>query len=118
MAETQTLRIGGEALGAGNNPLVYCEAVGSGNWTARIWRAECGGNNAEYRLVLAREVNEEVGCGGCRLTPADVLRLPKLVQLLCSALLDDGWLEPELKDDLGCLAHAMDCVVGEAERLD
>ncbi len=37
-----------------------------------------------------------------------MLSLPKLTQVLAATLVDDGWLEPELKDDLRCLADTLD----------
>jgi len=43
-----------------------------------------------------------------RFRPSDVLELPKLTQVLAASLVQDGWIESGLKDDLACLADQLD----------
>ena len=95
-----------------------CEVVGAGRWTARIWRVVSHDRRVGYRLSLFLDGGKKRRGRSCEFGAADVLNLPKLAQVIAQSLVNDGWLPVALKDDLACMAHAMDFVVGGVEDLD
>lgn len=112
---TETPSKGGAVPTTNEAEPVFCEVVGSGNWTVQVWRTHLACNRAEYRLMLSRDGSEKARQSSCVFTAADVLDLPGLVQVLCATLVNDGWLRQELKDDLACLADTLDCLLGSNE---
>jgi hypothetical protein len=95
-----------------------CEVVGVGRWTARIWRVVSQDRRVGYRLSLFLDGEKKRRGRSCEFGVSDVMKLPKLAQVIARSLVNDGWLPLELKDDLACMADAMDFVVGGAEELD
>jgi hypothetical protein len=84
------------------------DTVGAGNWLVSIFKEADSFGGFDYRLKMERfpEVNHADGNNWFLAT--DILHLPKLVQVLAAALVQDGWLEQGLKDDLACLASLLD----------
>jgi len=89
-----------------------CEVVGAGRWTARIWRVVSNDRRVGYRLSLFLDGEKRRRTRSFEFSVGDVLALPKLTQVIAQSLLNDGWLPLGVKDDLECMAHAMDLVVG------
>lgn len=95
-----------------------CEVVGAGRWTARIWRVVSQDKRVGYRLSLSLDRGKKRRGRSCEFGAGDVVDLPKLAQVIAQSLVSDGWLPLGLKDDLSCMAHAMDFVLGDAEEMD
>ena len=89
-----------------------CEVVGAGRWTARIWRVVSQDRRVGYRLSLFLDREKKRRSRSFEFSVGDVFALPKLAQVIAQSLLDDGWLPVGVKDDLECMAHAMDLVMG------
>jgi hypothetical protein len=115
MATTQSLRRGGGQLKDEQKRGVLCEVAGSGNWTVEIWRRDSGVGWDDYRLLLTRDGSMSADGEAFAFSAADVLNLPKLAQVLSASLVNDGWLRPNLKDDLAWLAQGLDGFLGEVE---
>lgn len=95
-----------------------CEVVGAGRWTARIWRVVSDDRRVGYRLSLFLDGEKKRRGRSCEFGVGDVVALPKLAQVIAQSLVNDGWLPAGLKDDLACMAHVMDFVVGDEKDLD
>lgn len=86
----------------------FVEAVGAGDCVAFVERLTKGKNRGEYRWLAAWHDPGSAIEFSTDFRAEDVLNLPKLAQVLAATLVADGGLEPELKDDLRCLADNLD----------
>ncbi len=86
--------------------------MGAGELVSSLWKEgeECGGWS--YRFNLFR-MSSSSGQVDQMFQPRDVADLVKLMRVLMFALVDDGCLAPELRDDLACLMSCLDDILGE-----
>lgn len=88
------------------------EVVGSGRWFVPIWKSARPDGTWEYRFAMLA-MRGPAGDGVTQLLePADMLDLPKTVQVLAATLVCDGCLEPGLRDDLACLEAGLEWLLG------
>ncbi len=85
--------------------------LGAGRLAAMLWRSYAGKRGWLYRFNIFR-VNQRSGRVTQHFTSEDVGDFAKLVQLLACAMSEDGYLEPDLRDDLSCLASCLADVLG------
>ena len=88
------------------------EVVGAGNWTVAVhkrWRTK---EKCEYWFRMLRMEQTVPTTYSHRFRPADVLDLPKLAQVLAASIVQDGCVEPSLRDDLACLTAGLDWYLG------
>lgn len=95
-----------------------CDVVGAGRWVTEVWRVVSNDRRVGYRLSLLLDRGKKGRSRKITVSAGDVLALPRLAQIIAKTLLDDGWLPVELKDDLACMSHALDMVVGVEQEAD
>ena len=91
---------------------VWVDAVGAGNWLAGVERIQEDEKRGAYLFTVGRMEPGRPKTLSTEFRAEDVLDLPKLTQVLAATMIDDGWLEPALKDDLSCLADNLDWFLG------
>ena len=84
------------------------EAVGAGNWLARIWKDALGDDEWRYSFSLSRLPVNGFGGDSERFDVGDLFDVLKLAEVLGKTLLDDGCLDEELKNDLECFVGLLE----------
>jgi len=85
--------------------------LGAGRLATMLWRSQVGKCGWFYRFNIFR-INQHSGRITQHFTSEDITDFAKLVQLLACAMSEDGYLEPDLRDDLSCLASCLADVLG------
>lgn len=85
------------------------EMVGAGRLSSRIWKSGSEQKGWKYRFSVSR-LHPLRGRESCLFSPADIPDLAQLAQRLAAVIHDDGCLDSDLRDDLGCLAYCLETV--------
>ena len=85
-----------------------CAVVGAGDLVSHLQRANDDASTNEYRFSVFR-FNEGMESTHA-LRPQDLRDMVKLCQVLAFAIVDDGWVSDELREELSQLANDLDLV--------
>jgi hypothetical protein len=88
------------------------EVVGAGNWVVTLHKGWQAPDEWRYWFRILRAEQTAPATYSDVFHPADLLELPKLAQVLAATIVQDGCIEPSLRDDLACLAAGLDWYLG------
>ena len=92
-----------------------CSVLGAGRLTATLWRTE--GPDAVYGFNVVR-TDATTGEVTQRFQPDDISDFIRLTQLLASEVARDQTLDPRSRDNLACLADALEEVMPSGFKFD
>lgn len=83
--------------------------VGAGRLSAAVWKTMAEQGIPHYRFNIF-SLDATTGTAGQCFTPDDVIGLAKLAHVLAAVLVDDGVVEPKLRQQLTSLINDLESV--------
>ncbi|MHC4880391.1 MAG: hypothetical protein ACYTGL_28410 [Planctomycetota bacterium] len=100
------------ASGAGRKP---CAVIGAGSLTATLWNSDEPYRPCDFNLT---RTDESTGVVTQRFHAADLRDIVRLAQLIAAEISRDQTFDPRIRDELSCLAGALEEVTPTGHQFD